>query len=69
MLKTWMGEDKFFEGVSTYLKKNSYSNARTDDLWAALGKVGKSYKMLIPKGDFTFRLVASGYRDDQDKTS
>ena len=26
-------------------------------------------QMTVPKGDFIFRLVASGYRDDQDRTS
>ena len=26
-------------------------------------------QITVPKGDFIFRLVASGYRDNQDKTS
>ena len=26
-------------------------------------------QIIVPKGNVTFRLVASGYRDNQDKTS
>ncbi|XP_060068640.1 glutamyl aminopeptidase-like [Ylistrum balloti] len=37
MLESVMGKDKFFEGVGKYLKKFVWGNAKTDDLWAALG--------------------------------
>lgn len=36
MLANWLGEDKFIEGVSHYLKKHAYSNAKTEDLWNSL---------------------------------
>ncbi|KAG0676788.1 Aminopeptidase 2 mitochondrial [Pichia californica] len=36
MLANWLGEDKFIEGVSHYLKKHAYGNAKTEDLWDSL---------------------------------
>ncbi|KAJ3324928.1 Aminopeptidase 2 mitochondrial [Boothiomyces sp. JEL0866] len=39
MLNAFLGSDKFAEGVTVYLKKHSFGNARTVDLWAALGSV------------------------------
>lgn len=39
MLATWLGEDLFIKGVSNYLKKHSYGNARTEDLWDSLSEV------------------------------
>jgi aminopeptidase N len=39
MLSTQLGEQTFLKGVSNYLKKHAYSNARTVDLWNALSDV------------------------------
>ncbi|XP_041355968.1 endoplasmic reticulum aminopeptidase 1-like isoform X1 [Gigantopelta aegis] len=36
MLATFLGEDNFKSGLTAYLKKHKYGNARTNDLWAAL---------------------------------
>nr|POF11406.1 aminopeptidase 1 [Quercus suber] len=38
MLAAYLGVDTFLKGVSDYLKTHSYGNAKTEDLWAALGK-------------------------------
>ncbi|KAL1406700.1 Aminopeptidase 2 mitochondrial [Vanrija albida] len=38
MLKGVVGDDKFFKGVSLYLKKHLYGNATTRDLWAGIGE-------------------------------
>lgn len=36
MISTQLGDDVFIKGVSNYLKKHSYGNATTIDLWNAL---------------------------------
>ena len=36
MLSNHLGQEKFLKGVSNYLKKHAYGNARTNDLWSAL---------------------------------
>ncbi|KAI8905519.1 peptidase family M1-domain-containing protein [Gorgonomyces haynaldii] len=38
MLNAYLGPDKFAQGVSNYLKKHSFGNAKTTDLWAALSE-------------------------------
>ncbi|TXT12780.1 hypothetical protein VHUM_01181 [Vanrija humicola] len=38
MLKGVVGDDKFFKGVSLYLKKHLYGNASTSDLWAGIAE-------------------------------
>lgn len=38
MLVTYLGESIFQIGMRSYLKKHSYSNARTIDLWSALSQ-------------------------------
>ncbi|XP_012943576.1 glutamyl aminopeptidase [Aplysia californica] len=43
MLKSIMGEAKFFEGVGLYLQRHKWGNARTDDLWGALSEVDPTY--------------------------
>ncbi|KAH3863357.1 glutamyl aminopeptidase-like [Dreissena polymorpha] len=45
MLERWMGSDRFFEGISRYLHKYQYSNARTDDLWTALGNIADDIRV------------------------
>ncbi|ANB13452.1 Ape2p [Sugiyamaella lignohabitans] len=39
MLSTQLTVETFLKGVSNYLKKHAYSNARTADLWASLSEV------------------------------
>lgn len=39
MLANWLGEDDFIKGVSHYLKKHAYGNAKTEDLWDSLAEV------------------------------
>ncbi|MEI6659949.1 MAG: M1 family metallopeptidase [bacterium] len=41
MLAEYIGPDKFREGLSHYLKKHSYKNTQTTDLWEAFEKVSK----------------------------
>jgi aminopeptidase N len=38
MLAAHIGVDVFLKGVSDYLKAHAYGNAKTTDLWAAVGK-------------------------------
>ncbi len=38
MIESYIGEDRFREGVSAYLKKFSYANAEGEDLWRSLQK-------------------------------
>lgn len=48
MLAAYLGEDNFRKGLTHYLKKHSYSNAKTEDLWAAFEKVsGKPVKKMM----------------------
>lgn len=48
MLSAHLSAETFLKGVSDYLKAHAYSNATTDDLWAALGKAsGLDVKEII----------------------
>lgn len=38
MLEQFLGESTFRRGIRNYLKAHAYGNARTEDLWQALGK-------------------------------
>ena len=38
MLANHLGEKRFLDGVSRYLKKHAYSNAKTEALWAGLAE-------------------------------
>ena len=38
MLSSYLGVEIFLKGISAYLKKHAYSNATTNDLWAALSE-------------------------------
>lgn len=38
MLVSHLGAEDFLEGIAAYLKKHSYGNAKTTDLWAALSE-------------------------------
>ena len=48
MLEQWMGRERFFSGISRYLRAYQYTNARTDDLWAALGEVRQYWGYALP---------------------
>lgn len=39
MLANWLGDETFIKGVSHYLKKHSYGNAKTEALWESLSFV------------------------------
>ncbi len=41
MLAEYIGEDKFRDGLRHYLKKHSYKNTNTVDLWDAFEKISK----------------------------
>ncbi len=41
MLANYLGEESFRKGLSYYLKKHSYKNTRTNDLWDAFEKISK----------------------------
>jgi aminopeptidase 2 len=38
MISKYLGEDVFMAGVRRYLKKHTYGNTQTEDLWAALSE-------------------------------
>jgi tricorn protease interacting factor F2/3 len=41
MIETYVGEEKFREGVSSYLREFSFSNAKGEDLWDSIGRVSR----------------------------
>ncbi len=48
MFEAYLGEETFRRAVSLYLAKNQYSNARAEDLWAALDEVtGRAISPLV----------------------
>ena len=47
MIETYLGEDKFRDGMRHYMAAHAYSNSTTADLWAALeGASGKPVKQI-----------------------
>ncbi|PON95981.1 Peptidase M1, alanine aminopeptidase/leukotriene A4 hydrolase [Trema orientale] len=38
MLQSYLGAESFQRSLASYIKKHAYSNAKTEDLWAALGE-------------------------------
>jgi aminopeptidase 2 len=38
MISKYLGEDVFMAGIRRYIKKHSYGNTQTEDLWAALSE-------------------------------
>lgn len=59
MLENTMGEQDFRQGVSNYLKKYSYQNTETDDLWQELTKA--SHEQLDIKDLMTGWLKTGGF--------
>ncbi|QLG70515.1 hypothetical protein HG535_0A04550 [Zygotorulaspora mrakii] len=48
MISKWLGEDTFVKGVSEYLNKFKYGNAKTEDLWDSLSKAsGKDVRKVM----------------------
>lgn len=48
MISKWLGEDVFVKGVSEYLSKFKYGNAKTEDLWDSLSKAsGKDVREVM----------------------
>lgn len=48
MISKWLGEDIFIKGVSQYLSKFKYGNAKTEDLWDALSEAsGKDVRKVM----------------------
>ncbi len=41
MLENFIGQEKFQNGMHSYLKKHEYSNATTEDLWNSLGTASR----------------------------
>lgn len=39
MLSSFIGVDKFLQGVSAYLQKHIYGNTTTEDLWDGISSV------------------------------
>ena len=38
MISKYLGEDVFMAGIRRYIKKHSYGNTQTSDLWSALSE-------------------------------
>lgn len=48
MISKWLGEDVFVKGVSQYLSKFKYGNAKTEDLWDSLSEAsGKDVRQVM----------------------
>jgi aminopeptidase N len=41
MIEHWLGEETFRDGIRTYLRKYSWSNATAEDLWSTLAATSK----------------------------
>ena len=41
MLEAYLGEDRFRAGVTDYLERFRYANARTEDLWDAFARASQ----------------------------
>lgn len=62
MIENYVGKDVFRDGLTTYLKEHSYSNATKYDLWNAIdGAAGKSGKKLSTVLVATAWINKSGY--------
>ncbi|MEM0289554.1 MAG: M1 family metallopeptidase [Metallosphaera sp.] len=49
MIESYIGKDEFKKGISSYLKRYSYSNAEGRDLWASLEETsGKPVSKIMP---------------------
>ena len=48
MLAAYVGEDRFLKGVSIYLKKHTYKNSVTKDLWEGIQAATGSLSELSP---------------------
>jgi len=65
MIEQWLGAETFRQGISTYLKKHSYANTVTADLWNALEEasgepVGRIMDTFITQGGHPLVTFADG---------
>jgi aminopeptidase N len=49
MIEQWMGEDAFRDGIRTYLKKYSWSNAAAEDFWVTMASSSKKPVEVVMK--------------------
>jgi aminopeptidase N len=47
MLSAYMGYDNFLKGITSYLRKYQFGNARTDDLWNSIGEISPHAKAMM----------------------
>src|SRR5579862_4577243 len=52
MIETWLGPDKFRDGMRRYMAAHAYSNTTAADLWAALG-AASGHDVAAVAGSFT----------------
>ena len=52
MIETWLGPDKFRDGMRRYMAAHAYSNTTSADLWAALG-AASGQNVATVAGSFT----------------
>jgi aminopeptidase N len=72
MIEGFLGAETFRDGMRLYMKRHAYGNARTEDLWAALGEASGK-----PVGEIArtwteqpgFPLVVADLKEDDGKTS
>lgn len=61
MISKWLGEETFIKGVSQYLNKFKYGNAKTEDLWDALADAsGKDVRSVM--NIWTKKLVSQSFQ-------
>lgn len=53
MLSEYVGEKEFLKGVSVYLKKHSYKNTVSSDLWAGVSEATGVYPLFAEQALFT----------------
>ena len=44
MLASYVGEDRFLKGVSLYLKKHTFNNTVTKDLWEGIQAATSAFR-------------------------
>lgn len=56
MMHRFLGEETFRNGVTGYLEKHKYANAKQDDLWAALTEVAHK-SLSLPENLFVKKIM------------
>ncbi len=68
MMESYLGEESFRRGVSLYLSRHQFGNARATDLWAALGEVAHAPVERVMTEWINrsgFPIVRAGWRDGE----